>query len=284
VARAMVRLVLAAAMLSITSVAFGSEHAWAKGAPECLGYLGSKTCTGSGSGGIGVGVGKGGRHHGPGGGDSGPQYDYVYVMTCFGNGPDGPNNPCGVAITSCGVPNQYRYWVYRRLVDASGRPIGPWEQLPNAVCRSIATTLQDIAAAFRWRFVPIAASHANFDPADGTLVNVDTIFYADTASTMRMTITLLGEQVALTLHPTRWDWRFGDGSTMSTTTPGAPYPDTSVTHRYRSTGTYAASVTVTWDGTFAFGGEAADIPGDTSRAGPAATVTVKEAHSHLVDG
>jgi PKD repeat protein len=145
-------------------------------------------------------------------------------------------------------------------------------------------TLQDIAAAFRWRFVPIAPSHTSFNPSDGTLVNVDTIFYADTASTMQTTITLLGEQVALTLHPTQWAWRFGDGSTLTTTTPGAPYPDTSVTHRYSETGTYAASVTVTWDGTFTFGGQTANIPGDTSRGGPPVSVTVKEAHSHLVDG
>jgi PKD repeat protein len=145
-------------------------------------------------------------------------------------------------------------------------------------------TLQDIAAAFRWRFVPIVPSHTNVNPSDGTLVNVDTIFYADTAGTMRTTITMLGEQVALTLHPTRWQWTFGDGSTMTTTTPGAPYPDTSVTHRYSETGTYPASVTVTWDGTFTFGGQTADIPGDTSRAGPAVGVTVKEAHSHLVNG
>jgi len=31
-------------------------------------------------------------------------------------------------------------------------------------------------------------------------------------------------------------------------------------------------------------GQTADIPGDTSRAGPTATVTVRAAHSHLVGG
>ena len=46
----------------------------------------------------------------------------------------------------------------------------------------------------------------------------------------------------------------------------------------------SASVTVTWDGTFSFGGQSAAIPGDTSTAGPPASVSVHEAHSHLVDG
>src|SRR5436190_12732557 len=179
----------------LTVVAMGQGASWAKPPPECLGYLGSRTCAGSGPGGVGIGVGTGGRHHGPGGGDSGRRYEYVYVLTCFGNGPDGPNNPCGVAITSCAKPNDYRYWVYRRADDVMGNPVGQWELLPSAVCRPINVTRQDIAAAFRWRFVPIAPSHTNFNPADGTLVNVDTIFYADTARTIRTPITLLGEPV-----------------------------------------------------------------------------------------
>jgi PKD repeat protein len=132
--------------------------------------------------------------------------------------------------------------------------------------------------------VPIAPSKTEFNPADGSLVNIDTIFYADTARTMRTTLTLLGEQVTLTLHPTKWQWTFGDGTKLTTTTPGAPYPNTSVTHRYAKAGSYRASVTVTWEGAFTFGGQTADIPGDTTTAGPGATVAVREAHSHLVGG
>jgi PKD repeat protein len=145
-------------------------------------------------------------------------------------------------------------------------------------------TAADIAAAFRWEFVPIAPSHTRFNPANGTLVNADTIFYADTAKTFTTTVTLLGQNVALTLHPTQWRWSFGDGHTLTTTTPGAPYPSKSVTHRYAETGNQRASVTVTWDGTFTFAGSTLAIPGDTSRPGPAVTVVVQEARAHLVDG
>jgi hypothetical protein len=196
------------------------------------------------------------------------------------------NEPCGAAVNTCGAQGVYRYWLYRRPIDAAGNPVGPWVQVPGAFCRGAApsVTLADIARAFRWTFVPIAPSSTRVNPSDGTLVNVDTIFYADTPSSMQTTITLLGERVALTLHPTKWYWRFGDGATLTTTTPGAPYPDTSVTHRYTEAGTYAASVTVTWDGTFGFGGQTAGIPGDTSIAGPPTTVAVREAHTRLVGG
>ncbi|MFL6240543.1 MAG: PKD domain-containing protein [Actinomycetes bacterium] len=255
--------------------------------PECIGYLGTKTCAGGGDGGFGVGVGRGPWHRsGKLVGQGGQLYGYEFVLTCPTNNPNGRNDPCGPATGSCGSPNLFRYWLFRRPVDAHGAPTGPWLQLPGAFCRGPvqAITPSDIAAVFRWRFVPITPSTTHFNPANGTLVNIKTIFYADTPRTMRTTVTLLGEPVALTLHPTRWTWHFGDGTTLTTFTPGAPYPDTSVTHNYTKTGRYAASVTVTWDGTFTFGGRSASIPGDTSTVGPPATVTVREAHSHLVGG
>jgi hypothetical protein len=161
-------------------------------------------------------------------------------------------------------------------------------RLPGSVCRagnpSPTLTAADIAGAFRWEFVPIAPSRTRVDPSEGTLVNADTIFYTDTPKTFRTTVTLLGQTVALTLHPTQWHWDFGDGHRLATTTPGAPYPSTAVTHRYATSGDKKASVTVTWDGTFTFAGSTVAIPGDTSRSGPPTTIVVHEAHARLVDG
>lgn len=255
--------------------------------PGCSTWQLTEACLGPGDGGIGVGVGKVGGHHGGGvGGGDGQPYQYEFVLTCPTNGPDGPNDPCGPASTICGQRGLLNYWLFRRPIDGAGNPTGPWQQMPGTYCRGANPNItpSDIAAAFRWRFVPIAPSRTHVNPSNGTLVNVDTIFYADTAGSMHTTITLLGERVQLKLHPIQWFWRFGDGTSLTTTTPGAPYPNTSVTHRYAKPGSYAASVTVTWDGTFTFGGQTTDIPGNTSAAGPPANVTVREAHSHLVDG
>jgi hypothetical protein len=259
---------------------------------SCDEFFGTTACIDPGPGGIGVGIGTGGGPgHGGGSGGivPGPDYEYRLVLACSSNTVDNFTASCIGALTSCGVVGQMRYWVFRRPLTADGRPAGQWLRMPGSVCRagpngSPLPTATDIAGAFRWGFVPIAPSRTHFNPANGTLVNADTIFYADTPETFRTNVTLLGQTVALTLHPTKWRWDFGDGHGLTTTTPGAPYPSTAITHRYARSGNQMANVTVTWDGTFTFAGSTVAIPGDTSRPGPATTVVVHEAHAHLVGG
>lgn len=72
---------------------------------------------------------------------------------------------------------------------------------------------------------------ARTQPEGTTLVNFDTIFYAE-ATTQTRTVTLLGQPVTIEAEPVEFTWHPGDGTTRTTTTPGAPYPATDVTHRY----------------------------------------------------
>ena len=72
---------------------------------------------------------------------------------------------------------------------------------------------------------------ARTQPEGTTLVNFDTIFYAE-ATTQTRTVTLLGQSVTIEAEPVEFTWHPGDGTTRTTTTPGAPYPATDVTHRY----------------------------------------------------
>ncbi|MDP5183586.1 hypothetical protein QOZ88_20365, partial [Blastococcus sp. BMG 814] len=70
---------------------------------------------------------------------------------------------------------------------------------------------------------------------------------------------------------------------ITTTDPGAPYPDHSIEHSYRS-GTYTASLTVTWGATFTVdGGAAADVPGTTTTEGPPVTFAVLQARTVLTN-
>lgn len=41
-------------------------------------------------------------------------------------------------------------------------------------------------------------------------------------------------------------WHFGDGTTRTTVTPGAPYPDLEVTHNYTRKDTYRPYLATTW--------------------------------------
>ena len=61
-------------------------------------------------------------------------------------------------------------------------------------------------------------------PPDGkTLVNLLTNFYTATEAPPPKTVTLLGQQVAITATPVSYTWHFGDGSKLTTNGPGAPY-------------------------------------------------------------
>ncbi|HSJ20482.1 MAG TPA: hypothetical protein VK964_07900 [Nocardioidaceae bacterium] len=77
--------------------------------------------------------------------------------------------------------------------------------------------------------LPTLRTHTQ--PEDKTLVNFDTIFYAQPRP-FTATVTLLGQQVDITAEPTSYTWHHGDGTSATTRTPGAPYPSQEVTHRY----------------------------------------------------
>ncbi|WP_435747876.1 hypothetical protein [Nocardioides sp. SYSU DS0663] len=101
-----------------------------------------------------------------------------------------------------------------------------------------------VAAAFRR--IPLPAAELQVQPPDGrTLVNFATNFFTEQGELSR-SVTLLGRQVDLRIWPERFDWSFGDGSALTTTTPGAPYPDLEVTHDYRRAGAVSPSVDTTY--------------------------------------
>jgi hypothetical protein len=68
-------------------------------------------------------------------------------------------------------------------------------------------------------------------PTDATLVNFDTIFFAEPVPFDR-SVTLVGYNVRVLAEPVSYGWSFGDGSTLTTQVPGAPYPAMDVVHRY----------------------------------------------------
>ena len=71
---------------------------------------------------------------------------------------------------------------------------------------------------------PLPPSKLEVQPPNGrTLVNFDTNFFTGTRAFDR-TVTLLGQHVDLHIVPSEFGWRFGDGESLATDQPGAPYP------------------------------------------------------------
>ncbi len=70
-----------------------------------------------------------------------------------------------------------------------------------------------------------------YQPAFEPLVHVPVVFWCDLPKIFTTRFNIVGEVVDVTLRPS-FSWSFGDGSVMSSTDPGAPYPNGSITHAY----------------------------------------------------
>lgn len=147
-------------------------------------------------------------------------------------------------------------------------------QAPTVVTQSDFRTLQ------------LAPSIITVGPAQGWIpVNMITIVYTDPQPQV-LTTTLLGQPVTIRATPREYTWDWADGSPpLTTTDPGAPWPDHTVTYTYPKTGEYTVTMTTTWTGEYSLDGGATFTPitGTASTTSTAPPLTVKELRSHLVE-
>lgn len=160
---------------------------------------------------------------------------------------------------------------------------GDWVPLQVA-CRggSESPSLTPAVVATAFQRIPLPALRSISEPGTKTLVNLDTIFHVD-ATTLDRRITLLGQQVELTVTPSRFRWTFGDGTTRITTTPGQGYPAKTLVHRYlHAPTTVEHHVAITWTATWRVnGGPWRDVPGTVTTTGPTTSLRIAEAVPQL---
>ncbi len=142
-------------------------------------------------------------------------------------------------------------------------------------------TAQLVSTALRQ--VPLPAPRLQVQPPGGrTLVNFETNVLTDPAGFTR-TLTLLGQPVTLRISAAAYTWDFGDGTTTTTTTPGTPYPDLDVTHRYLTAATVQARVDTTYAADYRVGGGPwQPVPGTVTVTGAPEPLEVVEARPTLV--
>jgi hypothetical protein len=168
-----------------------------------------------------------------------------------------------------------------------GDPLGPWQTLRQG-CIDI-TSLNPPptpAEAFsEFRRLPLPQLTTQHQPPGNGLSGLPVIFWTDSAPTRTFTVTIRGFTVAITAVVQRYTWHTGDPAqpTLSSTDAGRPYPDQTITHRYRS-GHYTASLTVTWGATFIVNGGPPDaVSGTTTTDGPPVSFDVLQAHAVLTN-
>lgn len=131
--------------------------------------------------------------------------------------------------------------------------------------------------------IPLPKSVLHVQPADGrTLVNFATNFFtvqpAFTASA-----DVLGTSVEFSIRASSFTWHYGDGTSATTTNPGAAYPDLQVTHAYATQGTVEARVDTTYSADWRIGdGPWTPVVGTVTITGDPVTLTVLTATPQLV--
>lgn len=135
-------------------------------------------------------------------------------------------------------------------------PVAP----PPVVPRAISTPPKPTVVATDEVRRALPRARLGFQPAAGTVVNLPVIFWSGLVTPVRFSLTLLGHSVDVNMNA-RFQWSWGDGQYLTTTSVGAPFPSQSLTHTYRQPGRYRVSVITTWSGSAFLGQTSLQIVG-----------------------
>ncbi len=166
-----------------------------------------------------------------------------------------------------------------------GQPLGGWATLRQG-CINITVLNPPPSPGEVFQYfqrLPLPQLPTRHQPPGDGLTGLPVVFHTDGPTTQTFTLDIRGFTVDIVATASAFTWHTGDGTELTSTEPGAPYPDHSVEHDYRS-GTYTAGLTVTWNATFTVDGSApADVPGTTTTVGPTVTFDVLQARPVLTN-
>ena len=215
-----------------------------------------------------------------------PVVERRLVPACPGNSATNAAEALCVGATQvCAATGQQgiSYWLFTRPADGTaGWQLAAQQCLQPAEVAAAAGVPAVTVEQFRRLPWPPALVH--IQPGNGrTLVNVPTNVYLEAATRVVPTV-LLGQQVQVRATPATYTWSFGDGTTLRTSDPGAPYPDLRTTHVYTRAGTMPVGLTTTYRGEYSVAGGAwLPVDGTADVVTPPADLTVIAARSELVE-
>lgn len=133
--------------------------------------------------------------------------------------------------------------------------------------------------------LPVKPLQATAGPAGGWLpVNMPNVLYTE-PDTQELSTELLDTPVAIRATPVSYYWDLGDGNTITTSTPGEPYPSELISGTYVHEGWYDVTLTTTFAGQYSVeGGEWQDIDGTIEVASDPVPIYSKSLESRLVNG
>ena len=99
-----------------------------------------------------------------------------------------------------------------------------------------------------------------YQPEAEPLVNVPIYFWSDLPTQFATRVTVVGEVVDVLLRP-GFVWSFGDGTFLSTTDAGGPYPNGKIKHTFKNPGSYPITLVQSWNGHWTHNGTTQSITG-----------------------
>lgn len=99
-----------------------------------------------------------------------------------------------------------------------------------------------------------------YQPEYEPLVGVPVYMWTDLPTSFMTQVRIVGEIVDVALRPS-FTWSFGDGTFLSTTDLGAPFPNGKIQHTYSNPGTYVVTLISTWNGTYTHNAQTRAITG-----------------------
>jgi hypothetical protein len=196
---------------------------------------------------------------------------------------------CPQSLSMCAAtpdPRDLMFWIYQGPVGVDTPVAGQWRLVGQTCLRAgdIADQARLAVSIEDFRRLPLPSSRIRVQPATlRTLVNVETNVYVNSGPVVLGT-TLFGVPVRVRATPVRYTWTFGDGASLRTVDPGAPYPRMTCTHVYRQPGERAINLVTSYVGEYSVsGGPWLPIEGEAEVSSSAVILTVIEARAHLVD-
>lgn len=213
------------------------------------------------------------------------------VPTCAENDFTTTDQLCALATESCPEVDQMRFWVYEQTWNPTGQPptYGPPSRGGTSVCvgpdaPDVAQQVDPrvlVAATVRrdWRTYGLPAGRVATRPTGQTLTGAVTQFSSPVEPQAVLHRTVLGLPVALTVTAQSYAWDFGDG-TGTTQRAGQP---PSAMHTYTRTAALAASLTITYTGSFTIGDDPQtyEVQGTATVPGPEQPLVVRQARTQL---
>ncbi len=213
----------------------------------------------------------------------------VVVPACDGNQPtlSAPREAmCVQASTLCLFtpdPRDAMFWYYSATLTSSGSP-GSWRRTGQACLRpELMERSSPRLTVTEFRRLPLPAGQIHVQPDSGrNLVNMPTNVYVDAVGVTLQT-RLVGFPVRVRAAPVAYAWVFGDGESLTTSDPGAAFPDMRTTHTYQVAGSFAVRLATTYRGEYSVsGGPWVPVQGYATVPSPTVVVDVVEVRGQLV--